>query len=66
MHENKTLLFFCYCFFFCFLREEINLKIYSFFWIFKFFLRNVLEKIKYFNTGFIYYNVNIQLNIIQN
>jgi len=64
MHENKTLLFFCYCFFF--LREEINLKIFSFFWIFKFFLRNVLEKIKYFNTGFIYYSVNIQLNIIQN
>jgi hypothetical protein len=50
MHENKI--------FFFFLEREINLKVLNFFW-------NISEKTRYFNTGFIFYNVNIQPNIMQ-
>jgi hypothetical protein len=49
MHENKI---------FFFLEREINLKVLNFFW-------NISEKTRYFNTGFIFYNVNIQPNIMQ-
>jgi hypothetical protein len=48
MHENKI---------FFFLEREINLKVLNFFW-------NISEKTRYFNTGFIFYNVNIQPNIM--
>jgi hypothetical protein len=50
MHENKI--------FFFFLEREINLKVLNFFW-------NISEKTRYFNTGFIFYNVNIQPDIMQ-
>jgi hypothetical protein len=49
MHENKI---------FFFLEREINLKVLNFFW-------NISEKTRYFNTGFIFYNVNIQPDIMQ-
>ena len=48
IHENK--LFFCY-----FLKREINLKFLKFFEFFK----NISEKTRYFNTGFVSYSVNI-------
>jgi hypothetical protein len=50
MHENKKYIFF--------LEREINLKVLNFFW-------NISEKTRYFNTGFIFYNVNIQPDIMQ-
>jgi hypothetical protein len=52
MHENKT-------FVFCFLKEKINLKILRFFLTFKKKIGNLPEKIRYFNTGFVSYGVNI-------
>ena len=45
-------------FFFVFLKEEINL-IFLFFLKNFYFLRNFREKTKYFNIGFVSYNVNI-------
>jgi hypothetical protein len=45
-------------FFFVFLKEEINL-IFLFFFKNFYFLRNFREKTKYFNIGFVSYNVNI-------
>jgi len=59
MHENKT---FC----FCFLKKEINFKRFEIFFNFQKKIRNVLEKTKYFNTGYISYSVNIQPDIMQN
>jgi len=56
MHEKQNI--------FCFLKGEINLKV-EIFLDFQFFLRNVSEKTEYFNTGFVSYNVNIQLDIMQ-
>jgi hypothetical protein len=50
MHENKIF------FSFCFLKREINLKVLRF--VFEY-VREILEKIRYFNTGFISYNVKI-------
>jgi hypothetical protein len=55
MHENKI--------FFIFLKGAINLKYLRFF---DFFFVNILEKIRYFNTGFVSYSVSIQPNIKQN
>jgi len=49
-----------FCFFLCFLKREINLKVLRFFLNF---LRNILEKARYFNTEFVSYNVKIQPNI---
>jgi len=31
-----------------------------------FFKKNILEKIRYFSTGFVFYNVNIQPDIMPN
>ena len=39
-------------------------KIWS--WAWKHFFFNILEKIGYFNTGFVFYNVNIQPDTMQN
>jgi hypothetical protein len=36
------------------------------FFLFEIFLKNISEKTGYFNTGFIFYNVNIQPDIMQN
>jgi len=41
---------------FCFLKRKINLKVLIF--VFEFF-REILEKTKYFNIGFVFYNVKI-------
>jgi hypothetical protein len=39
----------------------------KYFFLFEiFFLKNILEKTRYFNTGFIFYSVNIQPDIMQN
>jgi len=58
MHENKI---------FFFWKRKLILKNFEiFFWIFKKKIRNVSEKTKYFNTGYISYSVNIQPNIMQN
>jgi hypothetical protein len=48
--------------YFCFFKEEIN----SFFFNFQKNLRKVSEKTRYFNTGYVSYNANIQPNIMQN
>jgi hypothetical protein len=56
MYEKK----YFFCFFLCFLKREINLKVLRFFLNF---LRNILEKARYFNTEFVSYNVKIQPNI---
>jgi len=61
MHETKIFLFFV-----CFFKEKINLKFMNLFWILNLFFWNFLEKTKYFNTGSVSYNVNIQPNIMQN
>jgi hypothetical protein len=42
-----------------FLFENVLKIIYLFFW-------NISEKIGYFNTGFVFYSVNIQPDIMQN
>ena len=59
MHENKI-------FFFVFEKGnwfksfwDFFLKCFDFFW-------NVSEKTGYFNTGFVFYSVNIQPDIMQN
>jgi hypothetical protein len=54
MYENKT--------FFVFLKGNFL----DLFLNFQIFLRNISEKIKYFNIGFVSYSVNIQPNIMQN
>jgi hypothetical protein len=59
MHENKIF----FCFFLCFLKREINLKVLRFF--LNFFI-NISEKARYFNTEFVSYNVKIQPNIKKN
>jgi len=43
-----------------FLKGKINLKV---FWDFSW---NISKKTGYFNTGFVFYNVNIQPDIMQN
>ena len=59
MHENKI--------FFIFLKGAINLKYLRFFeFILKLKKKNISEKIRYFNTGFVSYSVSIQPNIMQN
>jgi len=59
MHENNF-----------FLKRKINLNVFEIFfwkWFFEFFLEiYISEKIGYFNTGFVFYNVNIQPDIMQN
>jgi hypothetical protein len=63
MHK-KPLGFGCihrYKIFFCFFKEEINVKFFEFSF---FFLRKDLEKNMYFSIGSESYNVNIQLNIM--
>jgi len=51
MHENNF-----------FKKVEIDLK--DFFW--NFFNLNFFLKTEYFNTGFVFYSVNIQTDIMQN
>jgi hypothetical protein len=60
--KTKYFLFFV---FFFFLKREINLKVLNFF-ILKMVFRNISKKIRYFNTRFVSYNINIQPDIIQN
>jgi len=60
MHENKI--------YFLFLKREINLKVFLIFFfenVLNFFW-NISEKPGYFNTEFLFYNVNIQPDIMQN
>jgi len=46
---------------------EIDLKVFEIFWkCFEFFFWNISEKTGYFNTGFVFYSVNIQPDIMQN
>jgi hypothetical protein len=54
-------------YFFLFLKREINLKVFEIFYkkCFEFFW-NISEKTGYFNTGFLFYSVNIQPDIMQN
>jgi len=54
-------------YFFLFLKREINLKVFEIFYkkFFEFFW-NISEKTGYFNTGFLFYSVNIQPDIMQN
>jgi len=60
MHENKTIFFN----FFCLLKRGINLKVLSFF--FEILFRHISEKAEYFNNEFVFYSINIQLDIMQN
>ena len=63
MYENST-------FVFCFFKGKINLKVFKFFLFLKKnllnFFWNILEKTGYFNTGFVFYSINIQPDIMQN
>ena len=51
-HETKYL--------FLLLKREIDLKVLDIFF------KNILKKIRYFNIGFVCYNVNIKPDIMQN
>jgi len=51
-------------FFFLFLKRKIDLNFSLFFY--NVFSLNSLKKTRYFNTGFVFYSVNIQLDIMQN
>jgi len=51
-HEIKYL--------FLLLKREIDLKVLDIFF------KNILKKTRYFNIGFVFYNVNIKPDIMQN
>jgi hypothetical protein len=53
-------------FVFAFSKRKLILKDFEIFFNFQKKIRNVLEKTKYFNTGYISYSVNIQPDIMQN
>jgi len=56
MYENNI--------FFLFLKRKIDLIFFLFFY--NVFSLNSLKKTRYFNTRFVFYSVNIQLDIMQN
>ena len=51
MRKNKI--------FFCFWKEKINLKFWELFFEFWIFFLNIPKKTMYFNTGYVFYSVNI-------
>jgi len=55
-------------YFFWFLKREIDLKVFETFFlnVLKFKKKTISEKTGYFNTGFVFYGVNIQPDIKQN
>jgi hypothetical protein len=54
------------------LKREIDLKVFEIFFenvlkfLFIFLKKNISEKTGYFNTGFVFYSVNIQPDIMKN